>query len=94
MLQVAIKIVLVKPDRSSTWHDGSIMTCSQDGVINYWTLDMALERQVQSTCPELKIQTTWVTDLAVLPDVSVLCTSSSERDLRFYKLNIFVEHQS
>ncbi|KAH1000024.1 hypothetical protein HUJ04_001903 [Dendroctonus ponderosae] len=74
----------VKPDRSSTWHDGSIMTCSHDGVINYWTLDMTLERQVQSTCPELKIQTTWVTDLAVLPDVSVICTSSSERDLRFY----------
>ncbi|XP_030753243.1 WD repeat-containing protein on Y chromosome isoform X2 [Sitophilus oryzae] len=45
---------------------------------------MTLERTVQSTCPNLKIQTTWVTDLAVLPDVSVICTSSSERDLRFY----------
>lgn len=89
MLHVATKIVAVKPDRTSTWHDGSIMTCSQDGVINYWTLDMTLERQVQSTCPELKIQTTWVTDLAVLPDVSVLCTSSSERDLRFYPIRNF-----
>ncbi|KAG5894233.1 hypothetical protein JTB14_002282 [Gonioctena quinquepunctata] len=74
----------VKPDRSSTWHDGSIMTCSHDGTINYWSLDMQLERTVQSTCPELKIQSTWVTDMAVLPDVSVICTSSTERDLRFY----------
>ncbi|XP_076266144.1 WD repeat-containing protein on Y chromosome-like [Rhynchophorus ferrugineus] len=74
----------VKPDRTSTWHDGSIITCSHDGVINYWTLDMTIERTVQSTCPNLKIQTTWVTDLAVLPDLSVICTSSSERDLRFY----------
>ncbi|CAH1154332.1 unnamed protein product [Phaedon cochleariae] len=74
----------VKPDRSSTWHDGSIMTCSHDGTINYWSLDMQLERTVQSTCPELKIQNTWVTDMAVLPDVSVICTSSTERDLRFY----------
>ncbi|XP_050294962.1 WD repeat-containing protein on Y chromosome-like [Anthonomus grandis grandis] len=74
----------VKPDRTWSWHDGSIMTCSHDGVINYWTLDMTPERQVQSTCPELKIQSTWVTDFAVLPDVSVICTSSSERDIRFY----------
>ncbi|XP_060529171.1 WD repeat-containing protein on Y chromosome [Cylas formicarius] len=74
----------VKPDRSTNWHDGSIITCSHDGFINYWTLDMTLERTVQSTCPELKIQTTWVTDLVVLPDVNVICTSSSERDLRFY----------
>ncbi|CAG9763835.1 unnamed protein product [Ceutorhynchus assimilis] len=74
----------VKPDRSHNFHNGSIMTCSRDGIINYWTLDMTLERQVVSTCPKLKIKSTWVTDLVVLPDVSVICTSSSERDLRFY----------
>nr|XP_023023649.1 WD repeat-containing protein on Y chromosome [Leptinotarsa decemlineata] len=74
----------VKPDRSITWHDGSIMTCSPDGTINYWSLDMQIERTVQSTCPLLKIQSTWVTDMVVLPDVSVICTSSTERDLRFY----------
>lgn len=72
----------VKPDRSSTWHDGSIMTCSHDGVINYWSLDMQFERTVQSKCSLLKVQNTWVTDMAVLPDVSVICTSSTERDLR------------
>lgn len=74
----------VKLDRTCNWHDGSIVTCSQDGVVNYWSLDMQLERSAQSTCPLLKVQTTLVTDMAVLPDVSVICTSSSERDLRFY----------
>ncbi|CAG9835022.1 unnamed protein product [Diabrotica balteata] len=74
----------VRPDRSSTWNDGSIVTCSPDGVINYWSLDMQVERTAQSTCPYLKVQGTMVTDMAVLPDVSVICTSSSERDLRFY----------
>ncbi|XP_056644787.1 WD repeat-containing protein on Y chromosome [Diorhabda sublineata] len=74
----------VKPDRSSTWNDGSIVTCSHDGTINYWSLDMKIERTAKSTCPYLKVQKTSVTDMAVLPDVSVICTSSSERDLRFY----------
>nr|CAI5831958.1 unnamed protein product [Callosobruchus analis] len=74
----------VKPDRSWNWHDGSIITCSHDGTINYWSLDMQLERTVQSTCPYLWIQGTWVTDMVPMPDCSVICTSSSERDLRFY----------
>lgn len=76
----------VKPDRSSTWHDGSIMTCSHDGVINYWSLDMQLERTVQSKCPLLRVQSTWVTDMVVLSDVSVICTASTERDLRLVEL--------
>ncbi|KAJ8982884.1 hypothetical protein NQ317_004314 [Molorchus minor] len=77
----------VKPDRSTTWQSGSIMTCSNDGIINYWSLDMKLERTVQSTCPLLKVQPTWVTDMVVLPDVSIICTSSTERDLRFYDIS-------
>ncbi|KAB0795580.1 hypothetical protein PPYR_12419 [Photinus pyralis] len=64
--------------------DGNYLTCSKDGVINYWSLDLKLDRTVQSSSPELKVQTTWVLDLVCLPDVSVVCTSSSERDLRFY----------
>lgn len=74
----------VKPDRSQNWSEGSYMTSSKDGVINYWSLDLQVERTVQSTCPELKVQQTWVLDMVCLPDVSVVCTSSSERDLRFY----------
>lgn len=74
----------VRPDRSISWQDGSLMTCSRDGTINYWSLDLSFERQVKSTCPNLKVQSTWVTDMVALPDVSVVCTSSTERDLRFY----------
>lgn len=74
----------VKPDRTQNWTDGSYMTSSKDGMINYWSLDLQLERTVQSTCPELKVQQTWVLDMVCLPDVSVVCTSSTERDLRFY----------
>ncbi|KAF2880421.1 hypothetical protein ILUMI_25755 [Ignelater luminosus] len=74
----------LKLDGSYSYADGSYLTCSKDGVINYWSLDMQLDRTVQSTCPELKVQQTWVLDLICLPDVSVVCTSSSERDLRFY----------
>lgn len=58
------------------------MTSSHDGTINYWSLDMQLERSVQSSSPILKIQGTWVTDIAILADLSVICTASSERDLR------------
>lgn len=72
----------VKPDRTANFTDGSYMTCSKDGCINYWSLDFQHERTVQSSCPELKVQQTWVTDMVAMPDVSVVCTSSTERDLR------------
>lgn len=45
----------VKPDGSTSWKDGSIVTGSKDGIINYWSLDLQLERTVQSTCPLLKV---------------------------------------
>lgn len=32
----------------------------------------------------LKVRSTWVTDLACMPDVNIVVTSSTERDLRFY----------
>ncbi|CAH2236528.1 jg8011 [Pararge aegeria aegeria] len=32
----------------------------------------------------LKVRTTWVTDMVCLPDVNIVVTSSTERDLRFY----------
>lgn len=74
----------LKPDREMSWALGSYMTLSKDGVINYWTLDMEYQKTVHSTNPDLKVTTTWVTDMAVMPDVSIIVTSSSERDLRFY----------
>lgn len=30
------------------------------------------------------MRTTWVTDMVCMPDVNIICTSSTERDLRFY----------
>lgn len=32
----------------------------------------------------MKIQTTMITDMIVMPDIQIVCTSSIERDLRFY----------
>jgi hypothetical protein len=32
----------------------------------------------------LKVQSTAITDMIVLPDVQIVCTSSTECDLRFY----------
>ena len=32
----------------------------------------------------LKIRPTWVTDLVCMPDVDIICTSSTEREIRFY----------
>ncbi|RZC00553.1 EF-hand 8 and/or WD40 domain containing protein [Asbolus verrucosus] len=33
----------VRPDRTISWHDGSLITCSRDGTINYWSLDVQFE---------------------------------------------------
>lgn len=46
----------VKKDRTYTYSDGNYLTASKDGVINYWSLDMQLERSVQSTSPEIKVR--------------------------------------
>nr|CAD7572926.1 unnamed protein product [Timema californicum] len=72
------------PDRSFNYMDGKYLTVSHDGMIHYWSLDMERERTVYSAATELKVHPTWVTDLVCLPDVSIVCTSSIERDLRFY----------
>ncbi|XP_020279085.1 WD repeat-containing protein on Y chromosome isoform X2 [Pseudomyrmex gracilis] len=53
-------------------------------MINYWTLDLEYERTVYSKNPYLKVVSTFITDMIVLPDVQVVCTSSTEYDLRFY----------
>ncbi|EFN73429.1 WD repeat-containing protein 49, partial [Camponotus floridanus] len=74
----------VLPDRSTSFRRGCYLTVSQDGVINYWSLDLEYERTVQSKNPYLKVQSTVITDMIVLPDVQIVCTSSTECDLRFY----------
>ncbi|XP_046815733.1 WD repeat-containing protein on Y chromosome [Vespa crabro] len=72
------------PDRSSSFQKGCYLTASRDGVINYWSLDFKYERSVQSVNPYLKVQQTTITDMILMPDVQIICTSSTERDLRFY----------
>ncbi|XP_043502264.1 WD repeat-containing protein on Y chromosome [Polistes fuscatus] len=72
------------PDRSRSFQRGCYLTVSRDGVINYWSLDFKYERSVQSTNPFLKIQQTIITDMILMPDVQIVCVSSTERDLRFY----------
>ncbi|XP_067214035.1 WD repeat-containing protein on Y chromosome-like [Linepithema humile] len=74
----------VLPDRSTSFRRGCYLTVSRDGMINYWSLDLEYERTVQSKNPYLKVQSTVITDMIVLPDVEMVCTSSTECDLRFY----------
>ncbi|KAL6441022.1 hypothetical protein ACFW04_003411 [Cataglyphis niger] len=74
----------VLPDRSTSFRSGCYLTASRDGMINYWSLDLEYERTVQSKSIYLKIQSTVITDMIVLPDVQIVCTSSTERELRFY----------
>ncbi|XP_071645187.1 WD repeat-containing protein on Y chromosome [Temnothorax longispinosus] len=77
----------VLPDRSTSFRRGCYLTVSREGVINYWSLDLEYERTVQSKNPYLKVQSTVITDMIVLPDVQVVCTSSTECDLRFYDVS-------
>ncbi|XP_059049604.1 WD repeat-containing protein on Y chromosome-like [Achroia grisella] len=74
----------VSKDRSTDPMQGTYITASRDGMINWWSLDMSLLRTAYSSSPHLKVRTTWVTDMVCMPDVNIIVTSSTERDLRFY----------
>ncbi|XP_026732970.1 WD repeat-containing protein on Y chromosome-like [Trichoplusia ni] len=74
----------VAKDRSTDPMQGSYITASRDGMINWWSLDMVLLRTAFSSSPTLKVRATWVTDMVCMPDVNIIVTSSTERDLRFY----------
>ncbi|XP_072939035.1 WD repeat-containing protein on Y chromosome-like [Epargyreus clarus] len=74
----------VAKNRTTDPMQGAYITASRDGMINWWTLDMNLLRTAYSSSPHLKVRTTWVTDMVCMPDVNIVVTSSTERDLRFY----------
>ncbi|KZC13993.1 WD repeat-containing protein on Y chromosome [Dufourea novaeangliae] len=74
----------VSPDRTTSFQKGCYLTITKEGIINYWSLDLEYERSVQSTSSCLKVQQTLITDMIVMPDVQIVCTSSTECDLRFY----------
>ncbi|KAJ8731038.1 hypothetical protein PYW08_002451 [Mythimna loreyi] len=71
-------------DRSTDHIQGTYITASRDGMINWWSLDMKLLRTAFSSSPHLKVHPTWVTDMVCMPDVNIIAVSSTERDLRFY----------
>ncbi|XP_038214707.1 WD repeat-containing protein on Y chromosome [Zerene cesonia] len=74
----------VAKDRTTDMLTGNYITASRDGMINWWSLDMTLLRTAFSSSPHLKVRSTWVTDMVCMPDVNIIVTSSTERDLRFY----------
>ncbi|XP_022814894.1 WD repeat-containing protein on Y chromosome-like [Spodoptera litura] len=74
----------VDKDRCTDPMQGTYITASRDGMVNWWSLDMKLLRTAYSSSPQLKVRTTWVTDMVCMPDVNIIVTSSTERDLRFY----------
>ncbi|KAJ0175384.1 hypothetical protein K1T71_008543 [Dendrolimus kikuchii] len=74
----------VSKDRKTNPMQGMYITASRDGMLNWWSLDMMLLRTAFSSSPHLKVRTTWVTDMVCMPDVNIIVTSSTERDLRFY----------
>ncbi|KAG7203778.1 hypothetical protein KM043_013799 [Ampulex compressa] len=78
------KISFCPEDRSISFQRGNYITVSRDGAINYWSVDLQYERSVRSKNPYLKVQPTAITDMIVMPDVQIICTSSTEYDLRFY----------
>ncbi|XP_043800370.1 WD repeat-containing protein on Y chromosome isoform X6 [Apis laboriosa] len=71
-------------DRTTSFHRGSYLTVTKEGIINYWSLDLKYERSAKSVNPSLKVQQTLITDMIVMPDIQIVCTSSTEYDLRFY----------
>ncbi|XP_043800369.1 WD repeat-containing protein on Y chromosome isoform X5 [Apis laboriosa] len=74
----------ILPDRTTSFHRGSYLTVTKEGIINYWSLDLKYERSAKSVNPSLKVQQTLITDMIVMPDIQIVCTSSTEYDLRFY----------
>ncbi|XP_022814895.1 WD repeat-containing protein on Y chromosome-like [Spodoptera litura] len=74
----------VDKDRIKDPMQGMYLTASRDGMVNWWSLDMKLLRTAYSSSPHLKVRSTWVTDMVCMPDVNIIVTSSTERDLRFY----------
>lgn len=74
----------VLPDRSVDYTKGSFITTAKDGSVNFWSMDFDLQKSGTSKSSTLKVAKTWILDSCFLVDVRIFCTSSIERDLRFY----------
>lgn len=71
-------------DGTIDYDDGKYVTMSKDGVINFWSLDLKLLRSYRDKSLTLNLRGTWVMNFVCMPDLNVIVTSSTERELRFY----------
>ncbi|RZF48600.1 hypothetical protein LSTR_LSTR009309 [Laodelphax striatellus] len=72
-------------DRKFNYQNGRYLTCSKDGFINYWNLDMVNEKTCYAKLPQSKMAANArVLDMVCMPDVNVVGVCSILRDLRFY----------
>ncbi|XP_068151676.1 WD repeat-containing protein on Y chromosome [Drosophila tropicalis] len=67
------------PEASGMW-----VTASHEGMIKFWSSHMEHIRTASSESIHLKMPT-WILAVQALSDVSVVCTSSTERELRFHE---------
>lgn len=66
------------------YDDGKYISMSKDGYVNFWSLDLKLLRTYRDKSLYPSVRGTWVVNFVCLPDVNVLVTSSTEREIRFY----------
>lgn len=64
--------------------NGMYITASKEGTIRFWSSDLESIRSGTSDSYFLKMQT-WILDVQALSDVAIICTSSTERELRFHE---------
>uniref|UniRef100_B7FF09-2 Isoform A of WD repeat-containing protein on Y chromosome n=1 Tax=Drosophila willistoni TaxID=7260 RepID=B7FF09-2 len=67
------------PEASGMW-----VTASHEGMMKFWSSHMEPIRTASSESIHLKMPT-WILAVQALSDVSVVCTSSTERELRFHE---------
>ncbi|XP_033640138.1 WD repeat-containing protein on Y chromosome-like [Asterias rubens] len=68
-------------------HGGRYISVSKEGVINFWSMDMHLQRSVTIEQPREKTKPMWLTDMVCMPNVNMIAVSSTERDISFYDVN-------
>ncbi|XP_037949995.1 WD repeat-containing protein on Y chromosome [Teleopsis dalmanni] len=66
------------PEVSGIW-----LTASREGQIRFWSPSLDTIRSRVSESVHLKMQT-WILAIEALSDVNIVCTSSTERELRFH----------
>ncbi|EDW64164.2 WD repeat-containing protein on Y chromosome [Drosophila virilis] len=67
------------PENSGMW-----VTASHEGQLRFWSAHMEPLRSAVSESIHLKVPT-WILALQALSDVSIVCTASTERELRFHE---------